>query len=141
MLFLSCLEPSCLPDDFTTYELITIFLYLYKPHPFLHKRDLATIIHALASSQLDYCNAPHVGLTLKTTQELQLVQNAAACLLTGTSRYQHVTLILQKSHWLLLVCGAQFQVLVITYRAMHCLGPGYVKDCLVTSICSTIRII
>lgn len=46
--------------------------------PLLEKKDLAIEIHALVRSRLDYCNMHYVGLPLKTTQKLHLVQDAAA---------------------------------------------------------------
>ena len=53
--------------------------------PFLDIDNLATVVHVLVTPQLDYCNALYVGLPLKMTWKLQLVQNAAAKLLTRTS--------------------------------------------------------
>ncbi|XP_058013047.1 uncharacterized protein LOC131185023 [Ahaetulla prasina] len=46
--------------------------------PFLDRDALCTVTHALVMSRLDYCNALYMGLPLKCTRRLQLVQNAAA---------------------------------------------------------------
>uniref|UniRef100_A0A803THC7 Reverse transcriptase domain-containing protein n=1 Tax=Anolis carolinensis TaxID=28377 RepID=A0A803THC7_ANOCA len=51
--------------------------------PFLKKSDLAIVVHALVTSLLDYCNALYLRLPLKMAQKLQLVQRAAARLITG----------------------------------------------------------
>ena len=49
-----------------------------------------TIVHALVMSRLDYCNAVLYGLPGAQLQKLQLVQNAAARLVTGTHRREHI---------------------------------------------------
>ena len=68
--------------------------------PYLDRDDLASVVHALVTSKLDYCNALYVGLPLKTVQKLQLMQNAAARLITGTKRFEHIKPILARLHWL-----------------------------------------
>ena len=45
---------------------------------YLSLEDAKTLIHAFVFSRLDYCNALFSGLPKKTTDRLQLVQNAAA---------------------------------------------------------------
>ncbi|KAF7237689.1 Patatin-like phospholipase domain-containing protein 2 [Varanus komodoensis] len=89
---------------------------------------LATVTHALVTSRLDFCNTLYVGLPLKTVRILQLVQNRAARLLTGTGRYVHMTPVLRQLHWLPIEVRAQFKVLVMTYKALNGLGPGYLKE-------------
>ena len=59
--------------------------------------DFVTVTHALLTSCLDYCNVPYMGLPLKSVRKLQLVQNVAARLLTGTDHREHVTSLLQVS--------------------------------------------
>ncbi|KAF7253666.1 hypothetical protein EYD10_00580 [Varanus komodoensis] len=97
------------------------------PH-YLEYDSLATVTHALVTSRLDFCNALYVGLPLKTVRILQLVQNRAARLLTGTGRYAHMTPVLRQLHWLPIEVRAQFKVLVMTYKALNGLGPGYLKE-------------
>ena len=69
-----------------------------------------------------------MGLPLKVTQKLQLIQNVAARLLTGSGRRDHITLVLKDQHWLPVRFGAQFKVLVLTFKALKGLGPVYLKE-------------
>ena len=57
-----------------------------------------SLITAFITSRLDYCNSVLAGLPKSTIAPLQRVQNAAACLITGTGRRDHVTPALQKLH-------------------------------------------
>ena len=52
-------------------------------HPYLDVGMLTTLVHILVVSRLDYCNALSMGLPLRLTWKLQMVQNATARLLTG----------------------------------------------------------
>ncbi|KAF7240874.1 putative RNA-directed DNA polymerase from transposon BS [Varanus komodoensis] len=101
---------------------------IHQLRPYLEYDCLVTVTHALVTSHLDFCNALYVGLPLKTVWILQLVQNRAARLLTGTGRYAHMTPVLRQLHWLPIEVRAQFKVLVITYKALNGLGPGYLKE-------------
>ncbi|KAF7245344.1 hypothetical protein EYD10_08460 [Varanus komodoensis] len=112
--------------------------------PYLEYDCLATVTHALVTSRLDFCNALYVGLPLKTVRTLQLVQNRAARLLTGTGRYAHMTPVLHQLHWLPIEARAQFKVLIMTYKALNGLGPGYLNERLHIVNCdlkSTLRVL
>uniref|UniRef100_A0A3P9JCY3 Reverse transcriptase domain-containing protein n=1 Tax=Oryzias latipes TaxID=8090 RepID=A0A3P9JCY3_ORYLA len=58
----------------------------------LTRSDLELIIHAFISSRLDYCNSLFTCFNKKSLKRLQLVQNSAARLLTGTNKRTHTTL-------------------------------------------------
>ncbi len=51
--------------------------------PILSFKDLETVIHAFINLRLDYCNSLYVGICQRDLSRLQIVQNAAARLLTG----------------------------------------------------------
>ena len=53
--------------------------------PYLPTDCLARVVHALVISRLDYCNALYMGLPLKVTRKLQLIQNATVRLVTGSA--------------------------------------------------------
>ncbi|KAF7254014.1 Beta-centractin [Varanus komodoensis] len=101
---------------------------IHQLRPYLEYDCLAIVTHTLVTSRVDFCNALYVGLPLKTVRILQLVQNSAARLLTGTGRYVHMTPVLCQLHWLPIEVRAQFKVLVMTYKALNGLGPGYLKE-------------
>ena len=72
-----------------------------------------------------------MGLPLKSIQKLQLVQNAAAWVSLGAPRLEHKTLLLRELHWVPVCFRVQFKVLVITFKALHGMGPGCLKDRLI----------
>ena len=48
-----------------------------------------TLIHAFISSRLDYCNSIFAGVSGQLLQKLQVIQNAAARLVTGARKCEH----------------------------------------------------
>uniref|UniRef100_A0A3Q3FRJ7 Reverse transcriptase domain-containing protein n=1 Tax=Labrus bergylta TaxID=56723 RepID=A0A3Q3FRJ7_9LABR len=96
----------------------------------LTQRDLEKIIHALIFSRLDYCNSLFSGITNKSLSRLQLVQNAAARLLTGCNRRHHITPILASLHWLPVRSRIDFKILLITFKARTGLAPSYITELL-----------
>ena len=69
-----------------------------------------------------------MGLPLKLMWKLQVVQNAAARLLTGVRKYQHISPILATLHWLSIRFRIDFKVLMLTYKALNSLGPRYLAE-------------
>uniref|UniRef100_A0A9J8ATE3 Reverse transcriptase domain-containing protein n=1 Tax=Cyprinus carpio carpio TaxID=630221 RepID=A0A9J8ATE3_CYPCA len=62
--------------------------------------DAEKLVHAFMTSRLDYCNAVLAGCPASSINKLQVVQNAAARVLTRSRKYDHITPILQSLHWL-----------------------------------------
>ena len=50
----------------------------------LSVHDAEKLVHAFVTSRLDYCNALLSGCANASLNPLQLIQNAAACIITGT---------------------------------------------------------
>uniref|UniRef100_A0A3P8U7G5 Reverse transcriptase domain-containing protein n=1 Tax=Amphiprion percula TaxID=161767 RepID=A0A3P8U7G5_AMPPE len=103
---------------------------LTKVKPFLSKCDLEKAIHTFISSCIDYCNALYFGATQSSLRRLQLVQNAAAHLLTRTSRHTHITPILSALHWLPVHHCIEFKILTFVFKALHGLAPLYISELL-----------
>jgi len=94
---------------------------------FLTVSDLETVIHAFISTRLDYCNAVYVGINQSLMSRLQLVQNAAARLLAGIKKREHIT-VLKRLHWLPVKYRIEYKILLFVYKAVHGLAPEYIKD-------------
>ena len=108
-----------------------------KIKPLLSVSNLEHVIHAFIFSRLDYCNSLFTCLSQADLSRLQLIQNAAARLLTGTGRRSHITPVLASLHWLPVKFRIDFKILLITYKALHGLAPAYISELL--SPYSTIR--
>ena len=95
---------------------------------YLSLADAKTLIHAfvLFFSRLDYCNALFSGMTKKSIDRLQLVQNAAARVLTKTRMREHITPVLASLHWLPVVFRIDFKILLLVYKALNGMAPLYV---------------
>ncbi len=88
------------------------------------------LIHAFMTSRLDYCNALLGGCSARLINKLQLVQNAAARVLTRTRKYDHVSPVLSTLHWLLIKLCIDFKILLISYKALNGLAPQYLNELL-----------
>lgn len=98
---------------------------------FLSKEDTEKLVHAYIFSRLDYCNGIFTGLNKKSIKQLQLIQNAAARVLTNTKKMDHITPVLKSLHWLPVCKRIDFKILLLTYKALNGLGPKYISDLLV----------
>ena len=98
----------------------------------LDKEAAAEIIHAFVTSHIDHSNALLYGLPKCTITKLQKVQNAAARTLTGLHKWEHITPVLVRLHWLPVAARVEFKLLTIVYKCLYSNGPEYLKDLLVT---------
>ena len=83
------------------------------------------------TTRLYYCNLLMYGVADGLMQRLQAVQNAAARLVTGTRRRDHITPILRQLHWLPVRQRVNFKLSVLVFKALHGLAPTcyLVDDC------------
>ena len=106
------------------YQLRTIA----KLKSILTHTDLITITHAFITSRLDYCNSLYLGLPQSSISRLQIVQNAAARLITGTRKRHHITPALIRLHWLPVKFRIDFKTLLFVFKALNGLAPSYIAD-------------
>ena len=75
-----------------------------------------TRVQAFISCRLDYCNSLLYGVTDKLMRQVQSVQNAAARLIAGAKRREHITPILRQLHLLPVRRRVEFKTASLVYQ-------------------------
>ena len=89
-----------------------------------------TLVHALVTSRLEYCNSLLYGLPANHLAKMQRLQNACARVITKTGRRSHITPVLKELHWLPVHRRIQYKILSHTCCAIHHQPPVYLSDLL-----------
>jgi hypothetical protein len=97
---------------------------LAKIRRFLDRKSLEILIHSFITTRIDYCNSLMCGIDDHLIQKLQLLQNSCARLLTGFSRFDHITPVLCDLHWLPVKQRIIFKISVMTYNCIHGVAPS-----------------
>jgi len=87
-----------------------------------------TLILAFITSRLGYCNSLLLGVTDQQLKRLQSVQNAAARLLTGARRSDHITPVLQSLHWLSVRQRIRYKIAMLVHKCLNGRASRYLID-------------
>jgi len=76
--------------------------------------SVKTLVHTFVTSCIDYCNSVSSSTPKRVTDKLQHFQNAAACLVTGTRKYERGLswLMHDDLHWLVIPQRVQYKLAV-----------------------------
>ncbi len=96
-----------------------------KIRPFLTQHAAQLLVQALVISRLDYCNALLARLPSNTIKPLQMIQNAAARLVSSEPKRAHVTPFFICLHWLPVAVRIKFKTLMHAYRTATGSAPSY----------------
>ena len=97
---------------------------------FTYNEATKTLVHLFVTSRLDGNNSLLYGVPQRNPQKLQMLQNAAARLVTRAPRRCHTSQILQDLHWLTVENRIKFKLLLLTYKALNDSSPSYITDLL-----------
>ena len=96
------------------------------PSCHFHIRDIRRIRHllplsaatalanSLVSSKLDYCNSLYNGISQANLNKIQRIQNTLARVVTNTSKFEYITPILKKLHWLPIKQRIDYKLCLLT---------------------------
>jgi hypothetical protein len=106
--------------------------------PFLSYSATTKLITGLVFPILDYGNSLLAGLPEKNISQLQLVQNSAARLATKTSRFQSISPVLARLHWLPVKQRIDFKIATLVFKWFSGCAPSYFSELL--SLTSSTRL-
>ena len=95
---------------------------------------IKTLIHSFITRRLEYCNSLYYGISDGLMHRLQSVQNAAARLVMGVGRREHIMPILRQLHWLPMRRRVQYKLATLVYRSLTGTAPECLsKECQLTT--------
>jgi len=89
---------------------------------------LQSLVQSLVISRLDYGGATLAGLPAVQLNRLQSVLNAAARLVFAARKFDHVTPLLQRLHWLRVPERVDFRLATLAYKCQHNMAPRYLVE-------------
>ena len=99
---------------------------------YFHIRNIrkmcSTIIHALISCRLYYCNSLSYNVPTHKTDRMQRLQNRCARILTKSPRREHITLVLKSLHWLKIQDRITYKILMLTYKSYYIIASTYLYE-------------
>ena len=88
------------------------------------------MLPSLICSRIDFFNTIFAGLPNSTIDRLQSVLHAAARIITGMRKYNHIKPTLRyEFHWLLVTQGITFKLCLTVYKALHGMTPYIAELC------------
>jgi len=75
-----------------------------------------------------YCNSVLAGVPYVYLQRLQSVQNAAAHLVSGARRHDHIMPVLVSLHWLPIRQRIIYKTVLLVWKCLHDAAPRYLAD-------------
>lgn len=103
---------------------------LYSIKKFLDRNSLLTLVHALISCRIDYCNSIFVGLPKVQLRKLQVIQNSAARLICSVHPRDRITPSLISLHWLPIKARIEYKICLIVFKVLKFGQPGYLLQLL-----------
>ena len=113
----------------------------------LGNQSATTLVHALVSTRVDYCNSVLAAAPKTTTDKLQRVLNAAARVVSNTRKFNRglSQLLHDELHWLDVPDRVAFKLIVTVHRCLNGRAPNHTsktaKIILKLSVCVFLNIL
>ena len=86
------------------------------------------VVNSLVVSCLDYGNGLYFGIAEKQLHQLQLIQNAAAKVVTKKYKHDHMEDDLLKLHWLKIKKRIVYKLALLAHKSLLGVSPRYIQD-------------
>ena len=100
---------------------------------YLTSESTHCLVRATVIGHIDYCNSLLFKIPAVHIAKLQRIQNSAARLVYYIPRFEHITPVLYRLHWLPVSFRIEYKVLILTYKAIHAHAPPSISCLLYTS--------
>ena len=111
-----------------TSSLLSTLCQINRVRHLFDKSILLVILNSLVFSKLFYCSTVWSGTTKQNICKLQLIQNFAARVLTGTKKFDHISPILNELGWLPVKVLLLQRDLTMMYKCLNGLTPDYLSS-------------
>ena len=107
----------------------------------LTKEAAKMLVCGFIRSRIVYCNAVFAGLPRSTTNHLDSVLQAAARMIYGLSKHDHITSVLRDElHWLPVTQRVIYKLCLTTYKATNGIVPSFIAAMCVRSSTNQTRL-
>ena len=100
-----------------------------------------TLVQALVTTKLDYCNSLMMGTPGYNISKLQHIQNAAARVVYGKRFVFHITPYLKELHWLKVTERITYKIACIMYKCVNGTAAKYLQELVLKNHNRTLKII
>ena len=102
--------------------------YIRRIRHLLSLSTATALANSLVSSKLDYCNSLYNGISQANLNKIQRIQNTLAHVVINTSKFEHITPILKKLHWLPIKQRIDYKLCLLTYKTLQIQQPTYLYN-------------
>ena len=93
---------------------------------------MATLVHAIVTSRIDYCNGLLAEAPKAVTDKLQRVMNSAVRrpIVSNKRKFDHILTHVRHDilHWLDVPERVTFKLCMTVYKCLHGMGPIYLSE-------------
>ena len=87
------------------------------------KELLITIIKSLVFSEMIYCSSVWANTSTTNISKLQAVQNCAACIVTNSRKFDHISPILTQLRWIPVKDHLFYRDALLTFKCINGMAP------------------
>jgi len=104
---------------------------IYRIRRYITIESCHQLARSLVLSRLDYANSLLFGINAKDMRKLQTLQNKAARIVFRCDRFHPSSPLRRELHWLPIKERVIFKVLLLTFKGLNNLIPGYLSEFLI----------